>query len=143
MGNGFTSQSTLIEQACVIPFRQRDERTEFCLITSSRKQRWVFPKGIIEYDETPAEAALREAFEEAGIRGRVIGKPLGVYEAAKWGSDCRITVLLMEVKRADKFWLEDDVRERCWVIYEKAKKLDLRPEHQEMLKIANKRLSKM
>lgn len=33
------------------------------------KEKWVFPKGHIEEDETSEEAALREAAEEAGLEG--------------------------------------------------------------------------
>ncbi len=37
---------------------------------------WVLPKGLVDADEEPAETALREAFEETGIRGR-LGPKLG------------------------------------------------------------------
>lgn len=42
---------------------------KFLLISShKRKGKWVFPKGGWEIDETESEAALRECFEEAGVR---------------------------------------------------------------------------
>jgi 8-oxo-dGTP pyrophosphatase MutT (NUDIX family) len=37
---------------------------------------WALPKGLVDADEKPAETALREAFEETGIRGR-LGPKLG------------------------------------------------------------------
>lgn len=104
-----------ILQACVVPFRRRGERIEICLITSLKKGNWILPKGIIDPGETLEETALKEALEEAGLHGRIVGEPLGGYEDFKWGSKLLVTVLLMEVTRADDEWLEADVRERCWV----------------------------
>ena len=37
---------------------------------------WALPKGLIGKGETPAEAALREGFEETGVRAR-LGPKLG------------------------------------------------------------------
>src|SRR6185312_12041806 len=37
---------------------------------------WALPKGLIDEGEAPAETALREAFEETGLRGR-LGPKLG------------------------------------------------------------------
>jgi len=109
------SSSEPIQQACVVPFRRQAERIEICLITSLKKGRWILPKGIIDPGETREESALKEALEEAGLHGRIVGKPLGTYEDFKWGSKLHVTVLLMEVTQADDEWLESDVRERSWV----------------------------
>jgi 8-oxo-dGTP pyrophosphatase MutT (NUDIX family) len=35
---------------------------------------WALPKGLLGRDESPAETALREGFEETGVRGRLGGK---------------------------------------------------------------------
>jgi 8-oxo-dGTP pyrophosphatase MutT (NUDIX family) len=37
---------------------------------------WALPKGLLDEGETPAQTALREAFEETGLRGR-LGSKLG------------------------------------------------------------------
>jgi 8-oxo-dGTP pyrophosphatase MutT (NUDIX family) len=37
------------------------------------KVEWCLPKGHLEQDETPQEAAVREIAEETGILGRVVG----------------------------------------------------------------------
>ena len=57
--------------------RCRNGQYEFCLITSLRKGRWGFPKGITDPGETHVETALKEADEEAGLRGRIVGDSLG------------------------------------------------------------------
>jgi 8-oxo-dGTP pyrophosphatase MutT (NUDIX family) len=35
---------------------------------------WALPKGLVEGGDTPAETALREAAEETGVAGRLVGK---------------------------------------------------------------------
>ena len=79
-------QPETIHQVCVIPFRRQDDQLQFCLITSLKKQRWIFPKGIIDPGETYRESALKEALEEAGLRGQIVGEPLGHFFDAKWGA---------------------------------------------------------
>ncbi len=111
---GESTKPARIPQVCAIPFQQQDGDTEFCLITSAKRGRWIFPKGIIEKDETYVEAALKEAHEEAGLRGRIVGEPLGTYEYAKWGTKLDVTVVLMEVTEVDDDWPEANIRKRKW-----------------------------
>ncbi|MFN3975588.1 MAG: NUDIX hydrolase [Aquificaceae bacterium] len=37
---------------------------------------WTFPKGLLEAGEGPEEAAIREVFEETGVRGKILA-PIG------------------------------------------------------------------
>lgn len=53
------------------------------LITSRDTGRWVIPKGWPMKHRTAAEAAAREAYEEAGLRGEVSERSLGVYTYVK------------------------------------------------------------
>jgi 8-oxo-dGTP pyrophosphatase MutT (NUDIX family) len=39
-----------------------------------REGTWALPKGLIDHGESPAETALREGFEETGVRGRLVTK---------------------------------------------------------------------
>jgi len=114
---------TPIQQASAVPYRKRDGRVEFCLITTSKKKRWGFPKGIIDPGETPEETALKEALEEAGLHGRLRGDPLGHYQYRKWGTVLTVTCFLMEVTAADENWAEADERGRRWQTAEKARKI--------------------
>jgi len=51
---------------------------EVMLLTSRETHRWVIPKGWPMKGRKPAEVASQEAYEEAGLVGRVVGKrPLG------------------------------------------------------------------
>lgn len=47
-----------------------DGEVEFLLVRTAAG-RWTFPKGGVDGDASRAAAAAREAFEEAGVRGRI------------------------------------------------------------------------
>lgn len=42
------------------------------LVIRNRFGEWVLPKGKVEPEETPPEAALREVFEETGVRAELM-----------------------------------------------------------------------
>ena len=58
------------EQVAAICYRIRSSGVEFLLIRT-RSGRWTFPKGGVEPGLTHAQAAALEAFEEAGVHGRM------------------------------------------------------------------------
>jgi 8-oxo-dGTP pyrophosphatase MutT (NUDIX family) len=59
-------------RAAALCLRRKRGRWQLLLVTT-RSGRPTLPKGRIEAGEAPAEAALREASEEAGVRGNVAG----------------------------------------------------------------------
>jgi len=107
-------------QAAVIPYRIRKERVEVALITTSTGKRWILPKGSVDVGELPREAAIREAEEEAGLRGVVARRPVGRYQHAKGNSLRRVDVYFMRVTRELEHWLEDKIRRRRWMRVEDA-----------------------
>ena len=104
-----------VHQAAVIPYRIRKERVEVALVTTSRGKGWIVPKGSIDDGERPRDAAIREAEEEAGLRGVVARKPLGRYRHVKRDSLCRVEVYPMRVTKVLEHWLEDKFRRRRWM----------------------------
>ena len=118
------------QQAAVIPYRIRKERVEVALITTSTGKGWVLPKGWVDEGEGPREAAIREAEEEAGLRGVVARRPVGRYHHAKGNDLRRVDVYVMRVTRELDRWLEDKIRRRRWMrVAEAAERLreDLQP----------------
>jgi 8-oxo-dGTP pyrophosphatase MutT (NUDIX family) len=103
------------DQAAAIPFRRRKEGIEICLIRTKGDKRWKIPKGFIDAGETSEQAALKEAWEEAGLGGRVVGASIGSYTYEKWGLDLKVAVYLMEVLKQQDEWQESSFRERCWM----------------------------
>ena len=58
------------DQVAAVCYRVREGNIEFLLVRT-RKGRWIFPKGSAEPGLTNAQAAALEAFEEAGVHGRM------------------------------------------------------------------------
>jgi len=102
------------KQAGVIPYRRASTELEILLITSKRG-RWIIPKGIIDPGETPIESACKEAYEEAGVEGRADPQIIGQYEYKKWGGNCTVQLFGLEVTRVLESWPEADVRQRKWL----------------------------
>ncbi len=70
----------------------RNPAGEVLLLKRCDNGLWCLPGGVAEIGETPAEAALRELWEEAGLRGEVI-RLLGVFDSRLWGSRSRVHLL--------------------------------------------------
>ena len=132
---------TTHDQVAALVWRKagKKKKIEVLLITSRDTGRWVLPKGWVEHREDGAEAAKREAWEEAGVEGTVQDEPVGHYRYDKTQSGdepalpCIVAVYALAVKRQAKDWPERDERERNWVSPAKAAKLVDEPELQELL----------
>jgi 8-oxo-dGTP pyrophosphatase MutT (NUDIX family) len=59
------------EQVAAVCYRKRGASLEFLLVRTRGGRRWTFPKGGAEPGLTHAQAAALEAFEEAGVHGRI------------------------------------------------------------------------
>ena len=103
------------QQAAVIPYRIRKERLEVALVTTSDGRGWIVPKGSVDAGERPRDAAIREAVEEAGLRGIVPRKPMGRYSHVKGKASMRVDVYLMQVTKVLERWSEDGLRRRRWM----------------------------
>lgn len=101
----------VFRQAAVIPLA--DGRIG--LVTSSSGRRWVVPKGMIDPGHSAGEAALVEAWEEAGLVGVLDPEPVGSYLYEKYGRTHHVLVYILRVTEEAVDWPERDVRKRAWV----------------------------
>ena len=63
-----------------LPYRFTPEAAlEILLVTTRRTRRWIIPKGWPIKGLRSPKAAAREAYEEAGVSGRVGVKPIGTF----------------------------------------------------------------
>ncbi len=63
-----------------IPFVVRSDG-RVLLVRHSYKQRWATPGGFVNRNESPQDAAVREAREEVGLGVRTVGEPMVVVDA--------------------------------------------------------------
>jgi len=131
-----SASSSPIPQACAVPYRVVRGRVEVCLVTTMRRRRWTFPKGVVEQGDTHPETALKEAWEEAGLRGEIVGAVLGTYTQRKRGNEATITAHLMQVRESRTAWPEAELRERRWVAVAEAVEHLGRIEQRELLAAA-------
>jgi 8-oxo-dGTP pyrophosphatase MutT (NUDIX family) len=109
----------LAQQFAALPMKEQGDETLVLLVTSRETGRWVLPKGWAEKRLSGRELAAKEAFEEAGIEGQVIGEALGSYTYAKRlpGEkivECVVDVYPMRVTRLLDKWPEAKQRRREW-----------------------------
>ena len=65
---------------------------QILLIQRKDNGRWAMPGGIAEIGHTPAESALKELWEEAGLRGRV-SRLLGVFDNRLWNVATKVHMI--------------------------------------------------
>ena len=109
----------LIPQSAALPYRWHRGDLSILLVTSLTSRRWVIPKGHIDTPLTASQSAEKEAFEEAGITGRIATASIGAYNYTKRnakGETCyRVEVFPLEVLKELEIWPEDLRRQRMWM----------------------------
>lgn len=112
--------------------------------------RWTTPAGHAELDETPAEAAIRELWEEAGIRARLEDlEPLGSRTTGTLRVDCFRYVLWEPATLTSANDPDHEVREWCWILLVGGQlppwmlpRLHVPPEHNALLQFLSPSLAK-
>ncbi|HEX4635545.1 MAG TPA: NUDIX hydrolase [Rhizomicrobium sp.] len=121
-----------------------DSTLEVLLITSRSRKRWIMPKGWLEPDMTPADNAAREAFEEAGVTGKVKAEPIGSYHYLKEKKDgggvpCQVDVFALAVSGQLEDWPEKNLRSYAWLPVDQAVSVVAEPGLRQILKDFRKR----
>lgn len=111
------------EQVAAVCYRVSKRGMEFLLV-QTRGGRWTFPKGNAEPGLTHAQAAALEAFEEAGVHGRMEEAPFARYVRRKRNSDPAVETVV-NAHLCEVLWLDppqEPGRNPAWFPVEKAKK---------------------
>ncbi|MDO6725646.1 NUDIX hydrolase [Cognatishimia sp. 1_MG-2023] len=126
-------------QFAALVYRVKDGKIQFLLITSRRSGRWIIPKGWPMLGIRPAKGAAQEAWEEAGVVGKVSDQCQGIFSYYKRGPDeemlpCLAMVYPLRAKRLSKSFPEAGQRKRKWYSRKKAAKLVDEPELAKIIK---------
>ncbi|MBC7131528.1 MAG: NUDIX hydrolase [Roseovarius sp.] len=129
-------------QVAALCWRVAGGKREVLLVTSRDTGRWIVPKGWPIAGLTPVQSAMREAWEEAGVRAEASrARPCGEYryeKILKDGSSVLLVTQLFKVRLragdlADSY-PEAGQRRRLWVRAKKAAKMVAEPDLQEILR---------
>ena len=111
-----------ILQSGVLAYRSTGHGEALVLIVRKRRSKqWGIPKGKVEPHLSLGENAAKEAFEEAGVKGRVSANSVGVFRETKRTSDrlrqhvIEVWVYLLEVTESLTKWPEKGQRQVRWV----------------------------
>ncbi len=113
-------------QVAALCRRDVDGRPRVLLVTSRETRRWILPKGWPMPGRSDGEAALIEAWEEAGVRGRLESpRPVGRFSYEKRMKDgtsrtVETEVFAVRVSELAEDYPEAGQRRRKWVSPEKA-----------------------
>jgi 8-oxo-dGTP pyrophosphatase MutT (NUDIX family) len=107
-------------QYAALPYRGTEKsELEIMLVTSRETRRWIIPKGWPKGGMPPHDAAAEEAFEEAGVAGKVSKRPIGSYSYDKILQKgditrCSVQVFALRVTCQHKRWPEKQERQIVW-----------------------------
>ncbi len=112
-------------QYAALPFRVVGADVDVLLVTSRETRRWIVPKGWPIRGLSGAEAAAREAYEEAGVIGDIAEQALGCFSYQKVMSErrqvrCDVALYALQVTRELEAWPEAAQRERRWMPWREA-----------------------
>jgi 8-oxo-dGTP pyrophosphatase MutT (NUDIX family) len=115
------------KQYAALPFRRHQNRLEVLLITTRTKRRWSVPKGWPIERETPHGTAAIEAFEEAGLVGKIAAVEVGRFKHRKLRKKqqvkCDVRIFPLRVTTEESDWPEKGQRRRLWFSHHAAAQL--------------------
>jgi len=111
-----------VRQFAALPFHVGPNGdTSIYLVTARGSGRWIIPKGNPIRGLAPHKVAAREAYEEAGLLGRIGRDCIGTFEFDRRRDGahavCRVDVYALDVDRQLRNWAEARQRtvRRCSV----------------------------
>jgi len=125
---------------CASVFIINPENKKILLVKHKKNRRWTQPGGHIEYDETPEEAALREAYEETGLRVKLLGehfpreedfiKPLGIQKNRHSSGETHVDIIYAAVPNhsTDEVLNTEESDDIGWFTREELDKIDCFPD---------------
>ena len=127
MGSPRVSRFALPLQVAAVCYRHGAQSIEFLLVNTNGGGKWTFPKGDPEPSMSHSQAAEREAWEEAGVRGHIEPRHFHLYIHSKgvfWKPpgvrEFVVKAFLLEVEQLDP--ASEPMRNPTWFTADEAKK---------------------
>jgi 8-oxo-dGTP pyrophosphatase MutT (NUDIX family) len=107
-------------QVAALCYRISSDGPEVLLVKSLDRGRWIIPKGWPMGGKSLAEAAETEAWEEAGVKGRLNPESIGTFPYVKrqrggLKRPCSARVFEIEVTTLADVFPETGLRRRIWL----------------------------
>ena len=144
-----TFTEKVYEQIGALCFKVVGGKVLVLLITSRGSKRWIIPKGWKLDKLSNRKSAALEAWEEAGVQGRVGSRSLGNYYYRKSDNTedfftCSVRVFAIKVSQKKKKFPEQGQRKSKWVEPAVAITMVAEPELKSIIKkITQKKLKKL
>ncbi|HOD02645.1 MAG: Diadenosine hexaphosphate hydrolase [Firmicutes bacterium ADurb.Bin300] len=112
----------LYERSCgAVVFRMINETPRFLLIRNKRSSHWGFPKGHMEFGETPEETAVREVLEETGIHIKILPDFVCKSEYTIQGRiEKTVNIFLASTTDTKTIIQKDEIEDYIWLKYKEA-----------------------
>ena len=109
------------------------------LVKHKKFNKWVQPGGHIEDNEVPEEAAIREVYEETGLKIKLLGerfpreddfiRPLGIQKNRTLQGDIHIDIIYAGVPKGEiEEKISDESTVICWFSREELDHIDVFPD---------------
>lgn len=137
---GQAEKTDVRTQFAALCYRVKNQKVQILLVTSRGSRRWILPKGWPMDGKTPADSAAQEAWEEAGVRGTAVSRPLGMFSYSKaLGDDdadlpCVAMIYAIRVTSLARDFPEVGQRTRKWMTRKKAAAMVDEPELSRILR---------
>jgi 8-oxo-dGTP pyrophosphatase MutT (NUDIX family) len=113
-------------QVAAVCYRERGSGVELLLVNTNGGNKWTFPKGDPDASLSHSAAAAREAWEEAGVRGKIEPRHFclylhskGVFWKAPGVREFVVKAFLLEVERTGR--PDEAMRNPRWFSPDEAK----------------------
>lgn len=119
-------------QIAALCHRMREGKVEVLLVTSKSTRRWILPKGWPILSRRAHRTAAIEAFEEAGVTGKVHKNPFASFSSYKGGEAglklrTEILVFLVDVESEAEEFPDSAERDVRWVSIKEAVRMTSEP----------------
>lgn len=105
------------KRVAVIPLIKKKNNNKICLVTGRGTGNWMLPTGKHEKRRTNRQVAILEAFEEAGLIGKIDKKfcKSVILQSPSGNKKRKTTLFLIRVDKQLKHWPEKEQRRRATV----------------------------